>query len=112
MAERQSRIAKAQKLMQAAGVDALVLEAGSALVYFTGIRWWRSERFTGAIIPAEGEIAVVTPYFEEPSIRESLATGDDIRTWHEHENPFALISGLLQDDRGRAAIVFRVIAVD
>ena len=107
VAERQSRIAKAQKLMQAAGVDALVLEAGSALVYFTGIRWWRSERFTGAIIPAEGEIAVVTPYFEEPSIRESLAIGDDIRTWHEHENPFALISGLLQDrglKQGKIAI--------
>lgn len=107
VAERKSRIAKAQKLMQAAGVDALILEAGSALVYFTGIRWWRSERFTGAIIPAEGEVAVVTPYFEEPSIRESLAIGDDIRTWHEHENPFALISGLLRDrglKQGKIAI--------
>ena len=107
VAERKSRIAKAQKLMQVAGVDALVLEAGSALVYFTGIRWWRSERFTGAIIPAEGEVAVVTPYFEEPSIRESLAIGDDIRTWHEHENPFALISGLLRDrglKQGKIAI--------
>ncbi len=107
VAERKSRIAKAQKLMQTAGVDALVLEAGSALVYFTGIRWWRSERFTGAIIPAEGEVAVVTPYFEEPSIRESLAIGDDIRTWHEHENPFALISGLLRDrglKQGKIAI--------
>ncbi len=107
VAERKSRIAKAQQLMQAAGVDALILEAGSALVYFTGIRWWRSERFTGAIIPAEGEVAVVTPYFEEPSIRESLAIGDDIRTWHEHENPFALISGLLRDrglKQGKIAI--------
>ena len=107
VAERKSRIAKAQKLMQAAGVDALILEAGSALVYFAGIRWWRSERFTGAIIPAEGEVAVVTPYFEEPSIRESLAIGDDIRTWHEHENPFALISGLLRDrglKQGKIAI--------
>lgn len=95
--ERKSRVAKAQRLMQAAGIDALVLEAGSALVYFTGVRWWRSERFTGAIIPAAGEIAIVTPYFEEPSIRESMAFGDDVRTWHEHENPFALISGLLKD---------------
>ena len=107
VAERKSRVAKAQRLLQAAGIDALLLEAGSALVYFTGIRWWRSERFTGAIIPAEGEIAVVTPYFEEPSIRESLAFGDDIRTWHEHENPFALINGLLKDrglKQGKIAI--------
>ena len=107
VAERKSRIAKAQQLMQVAGVDALILEAGSALVYFTGIRWWRSERFTGAVIPAEGEIAVVTPYFEEPSVRESLAVGDDVRTWHEHENPFALVSGLLKErglKQGKIAI--------
>ncbi|NOX83231.1 MAG: aminopeptidase P family protein [Alphaproteobacteria bacterium] len=100
--ERKQRIAKAQQLMREAGIGALLLEAGSALVYFTGVRWWRSERFTGAIIPATGEIAVVTPYFEEPSIRETMALGDDIRTWHENENPFALIAGILKD-RGAAS---------
>jgi Xaa-Pro dipeptidase len=36
--ERKARVAKAQRLMQAAGIDALVIEAGSALVYFTGVR--------------------------------------------------------------------------
>jgi Xaa-Pro aminopeptidase len=100
--ERKRRIAKAQHLMREAGIGALLLEAGSALVYFTGVRWWRSERFTGAIIPATGEIAVVTPYFEEPSIRETMALGDDIRTWHENENPFALVAGILKD-RGAAS---------
>ena len=95
--ERKSRVAKAQHLMQAAGIDALVIEPGSSLVYFTGVRWWRSERFTGAIIPAHGEIALVTPYFEEPSVRESMTFGDDVRTWHEHENPFALVTGILKD---------------
>ncbi len=97
VAERQSRVAKAQRLMQQSGIDALLLEAGSALVYFTGVRWWRSERFTGAIIPAEGDLAFVTPYFEEPSVRESMTFGDDVRTWHEHENPFALVAGVLAD---------------
>ncbi len=95
--ERLTRIAKAQKLMQQQGVSALVLEAGSALVYFTGIRWWRSERFTGAVIPAKGDIAVITPFFEEPSIRESMSFGDDVRPWNEHENPFALVDGVLKD---------------
>jgi Xaa-Pro aminopeptidase len=99
--ERKRRIAKAQRLMREAGIGALLLEAGSSLVYFTGVRWRRSERFTGAIIPATGEIAVVTPYFEEPSIRETMAVGDDIRTWHENENPFALVAGILKD-RGAA----------
>ena len=95
--ERQHRVAKAQRLMQAQGIDALLLEAGSALVYFTGVRWWRSERFTGAILPKDGDIAFVTPYFEEPSVRESMTFGDDVRTWHEHENPFDLVAGILAD---------------
>jgi len=95
--ERMARVAKAQKLMQESGIDALLLESGSSLVYFLGVRWRRSERFTGALIPAEGEIAIVTPFFEEPSIRESMTFGDDVRTWHEHENPFALIASVLAD---------------
>lgn len=97
--ERRSRIRRAQALMEANGIDAILLEAGSALVYFTGVRWWRSERFTGALIPREGELAIVTPYFEEPSIRESLLVGDDVRTWHENENPFERVAEVL-DDRG------------
>lgn len=95
--ERQARVAKAQDLMRQQGVAALLIEAGSAMVYFTGIRWWRSERLTGVVIPAEGEIGVVTPFFEEPSIRESMTFGDDVRTWHEHENPFDLVAGILND---------------
>jgi Xaa-Pro dipeptidase len=95
--ERHARIEKAQRLMREQGIDALLVEAGSSLIYFTGVRWWRSERFTGVIIPADGELAYVTPYFEEPSVRESMAVGDDVRTWHEHENPFDLVAGILAD---------------
>ncbi|HRX38663.1 MAG: Xaa-Pro peptidase family protein [Parvularculaceae bacterium] len=95
--ERRARVEKAQRLMRANDIDALVIEPGSAMVYFAGIRWWRSERFTGVIIPREGEIAVVTPYFEEPSVRESMTFGDDVRTWNEHENPFERVAGILKD---------------
>ena len=97
VAERRARVEKAQRLMQAADIDALLLDAGSSLAYFTGIDWWRSERFTGAVVPAAGEIAIVTPHFEEPSVRESLAFGDDVRSWHEHESPYALVAGVLAD---------------
>ena len=96
-AEHQARIAKAQSLMQAQGISALVIEAGASLRYFTGIQWWRSERLTAVVIPAEGDVAVVTPHFEEPSIRESLLVGDDVRTWHEHENPHERVAGILKD---------------
>lgn len=105
--ERRRRISRAQALMCEHDIDAILLEAGSALVYFTGVRWWRSERFAGAVIPREGDVAIITPYFEEPSIRESLVVGDDVRTWHENENPFERVAQVLRDrgfESGRIGI--------
>jgi Xaa-Pro dipeptidase len=105
--ERRRRIGRAQALMREHKIDAILLEAGSALVYFTGVRWWRSERFTGAVIPRKGEVAIITPYFEEPSIRESLVVGSDVRTWHENENPFERVAQALRDrgvESGRIGI--------
>jgi Xaa-Pro dipeptidase len=95
-AERMQRIAKAQQLMRAAGSKALLVEAGSSLVYFTGVQWWRSERLTAALIPAEGEPLIVTPEFEEPSIRESLGIPAEVRVWNEHQSPTALIADWLK----------------
>jgi Xaa-Pro dipeptidase len=95
--ERLARVAKAQKLMTKLKIDAILIEPGSAMLYFSGISWWRSERLTALVIPREGEIAVVTPYFEEPSVRESMTFGGDVRTWHEHEDPFARVAGVLRD---------------
>ena len=100
--ERLARIARLQRLMVEQKIGALILESGSSLDYFTGIQWHRSERTTAAVIPAKGEIVVVTPAFEEPSIRESLAVGGDVRTWNEHESPFARLVGALRD-RGVSA---------
>lgn len=97
IAERKSRVEKAQKLMREHGLGAVLLEPGSAMLYFTGVRWRRSERLTAVVIPAEGDIAVVTPFFEEPSVRESMTFGDDVRTWHEHESPFARVVSILKD---------------
>src|SRR5262245_30938098 len=91
-AEHAARIAKLQSLMQRDKVAATLVEAGSSLEYFTGIRWWRSERTTAALIPASGQTVVVTPFFERPSIRESLQVDADVRPWHEDQSPFALIA--------------------
>ena len=100
--ERQARIAKLQRLMSAQGVGALILESGTSLEYFTGVQWRRSERTTAAVIPAKGDVVLVTPAFEEPSVRETLAVGGDVRPWDEHENPFAVMVGALRD-RGAGA---------
>ncbi len=95
--ERKARVRKAQRLMQEHDIDAILLEPGSAMLYFSGVSWWRSERLTAVVIPAAGDIAVVTPFFEEPSVRESMTFGDDVRTWHEHESPFDLVRDIVRD---------------
>src|SRR5207253_1372597 len=95
--EHSARLAKVQTAMQQRKTAALLVEAGSTLEYFTGIHWWRSERTTAAVIPAEGKVVVVTPFFEEPSIRETLKVAGDVRTWKEDESPFDLIAGALRD---------------
>jgi Xaa-Pro dipeptidase len=89
--ERRARIARVQSFMERRKVGALLVEPGSTLEYFTGIRWPRSERTTLAIIPAHGEVLVVTPAFEEPSVRETLQVGGDVRPWNEQESPFERI---------------------
>jgi Xaa-Pro dipeptidase len=105
--ERRARIAKVQALMVQRQVAAMLVEPGSTLDYFTGIRWRLSERITLAVIPARGEVVVITPSFEEPSVRENLQVAGDVRTWNEHENPFERILQGLRD-RGAASGVIAV----
>jgi Xaa-Pro dipeptidase len=95
--ERRGRIAKLQDLMQRQGVGALLVESGSSLAYFTGVKWHRSERTTAAVIPAMGEVVIVTPAFEEPSVRETLQIGGEVRPWDEADSPFERIVGVLKD---------------
>ena len=96
-AEHDARIARVQALMQQQRIAALLLEAGSSLEYFTGVRWWRSERTTAAVIPATGQAVVVTPFFEEPSVRETLKVAADVRSWREDESPFDLIAAAVRE---------------
>lgn len=96
-AERAARLAKLQELMSQQKVAAFLVEAGSSLEYFTGVKWWRSERTTAALIPAQGKTVVVTPYFEEPSIRETLQVDADVRTWKEDQSPFDLLASSLRE---------------
>jgi Xaa-Pro dipeptidase len=101
-AERRARIAKLQSLMEQRKIGALLIESGASLEYFTGIRWHRSERTTAAVIPARGEVLIVTPAFEEPSVRETLLVGGDVRPWDESDSPFAAIVQGLRDRGVRA----------
>ncbi|HZF15911.1 MAG TPA: Xaa-Pro peptidase family protein [Steroidobacteraceae bacterium] len=95
--EHVARLAKLQSLMRERKVGAFLVESGTSLEYFTGIRWRRSERITAAVVPATGGIIVVTPFFEEPSIRELLRVSAEVRPWQEDENPFDLIASALRE---------------
>ena len=89
--ELQSRIARAQTLMREQHIDALYLDTSSNLRYFTGVALNLTERLHGAVIPAHGDLAYLSPAFEEPKTRAYLRFGTDIRTWEEHEDPTALV---------------------
>ncbi|MBV8682917.1 MAG: aminopeptidase P family protein [Caulobacteraceae bacterium] len=106
-AERQSRLEKAQRLMVERGVGALLVEPGSSLEYFTGVQWRRSERTTAAVIPARGDVVIVTPFFEEPSVRETLAVPAEVRTWDEPDSPFLRLAQALHD-RGASSLPLAV----
>jgi Xaa-Pro dipeptidase len=115
-AEYLARIDRARALMGKHGVGALLIEPGASLAYFTGVQWWRSERLTAAVLPREGDIAIVTPHFEEPSVRESLGVPAEVRVWNENEDPLATVAGILRDRKVSGPIAVeetvRFFAVD
>jgi Xaa-Pro dipeptidase len=100
--ERRARIEKARRLMGEQRIDALVLEPGSSMLYFTGVSWGLSERPFVAVIPARGELAYVTPAFEEARARELIKFSDDVRIWQEDESPYRVVAQILRD-RGAGA---------
>ena len=100
--ERRARIEKARTLMRANGMAAMFLEGGSSMFYYTGVRWGNSERPFGVVIPVRGELAWVTPGFEEQRARELIKFSNDVRVWQEDESPYRVIAGILRD-RGVAS---------
>jgi Xaa-Pro dipeptidase len=91
--------------MAAEGLDALVLDSGTSLVYFTGAEWGDSERFFGAVLTREGDPAWVTPAFEKARALEQVKVGSDVRAWEEDESPYALVAAILRDRKAAAGRV-------
>jgi Xaa-Pro dipeptidase len=100
--ERSARLDRARRLMAEQKLDAMLLSGGTSLAYFSNIRWGVSERLFAMIVPAQGAPFLVCPAFEEDRAREQiarspLAASADVRTWQEHESPYARIAGGLRD---------------
>ena len=92
-----ARMDKARRLMAEYKLDGLFLEGGMNLQYFTKVNWWRSERTFGAVFSQKRDPVWVCPGFERQRAEELISKGQEIRTWEEHENPFALIAGVMKD---------------
>ena len=95
--ERKARIGKAQRLMRQSKIDAIYIEPGASMFYFTGMRWGLSERMFAVVIPARGEMAWICPKFEEERARELIKFGNDLRTWEEDESPYKRVIEVFRD---------------
>jgi Xaa-Pro dipeptidase len=93
--EHQQRIARAQAFMQAEGIAAVYLNAGTNMSYFTGTKWYASERMVGAILPARGALEYIAPGFEESTIRDFMLVEGAVNCWEEHESPYQLFIDVL-----------------
>jgi Xaa-Pro dipeptidase len=105
--ERKQRLERARQLMVDSKLDAIMVMGGTSLIYFTGIRWFMSERTFAFILPAKGDPFYVCPAFEEDRAREQIAGGlgsanAELRLWQEDESPYQLIAEGLKD-RGLAS---------
>ncbi len=84
--ELKARQEQARRYMKDNAIDAIFVEGGTTLEYYTGLKWWLSERLFAMVLPRSGEPFFVCPKFEEGRSREKLG---DVRiyTWEEHEKP-------------------------
>ena len=94
--EHLKRMAVAQAYMQAHKIDAIYLNAGTNLTYFTGMKWYASERLVGAILPVKGAVQYIAPHFEIGSLNGFKVIDGPIHGWQEHENPYGLFVDVLK----------------
>jgi Xaa-Pro dipeptidase len=90
--EFRGRITRAQQLMNdfSPKFDALFVAPGTSLYYYTGIRWWPSERLLALLIPRTGDSILICAGFEEGRLREQVRFPAEVRIWQEDESPARL----------------------
>ena len=101
------RLEKASELMKQQGIQAVYLNAGTNLYYFTGLKWRASERMVGALYTAQGELHYIAPWFEQDSLNDFMQLDGEFHGWHEHESPYQLFKTLchqLNIGEGKIAI--------
>lgn len=101
--ERKTRIEKLCAEMDKDGIGAVLIGPTASLRYFTGVNWHASERFTGALVRADGTVEYITPAFERDKVGAVIGIEGDIFTWQEEESPYRLIADRL-GNKARMAV--------
>jgi Xaa-Pro aminopeptidase len=105
------RLGRVRERMDELGVDALLLSLGADLPWVTGYEAMPLERLTMLVVPAGGDATLVVPGLEAPRV---VAQPDvfSIRPWSEHEDPVAIVAGLVSSGSpaGRLAVSDRAWA--
>jgi Xaa-Pro dipeptidase len=89
--ERHARVDKAQRLMRENKIDAIVLEGGSSMFYFTGTRGTANGRVLALVVPSKGPLCWVTP-----APHEAGAMGADMRVAQDDAQAFRLLAQSLK----------------
>ncbi len=95
--ELEQRLAKACRLIQENGLEAVYLNAGTNLYYFTGTRWHASERLVGALLTAGGDLRYIAPAFEVGTLEGFMQISAPVAAWEEHESPYDLFGTVLEE---------------
>jgi Xaa-Pro aminopeptidase len=86
------RLARVQKALTDAGIDALLVSPGSDLRYLTGYDAKPLERLTCLVVPAVGDPSLLVPRLERPAALASPVGDLDLTVvpWDETDDPYAL----------------------
>lgn len=96
--ERRARIAKAQSIMREHKMGGLVMEGGTSMYYFTGLRGGAADPLTAVVLPAKGDPVWVT------AAASAMHPPGDVRTYEPDGNPYLRITQALKD-RGAAGSI-------
>jgi len=90
--ERRARIEKARRLMHDQKIDAVFMERGSSLFYFTGTR---AAQITGLVIPAKGELSWIVPASQP--LPDDIRIGGSVAAYPDAGTPCVAVRQALKD---------------
>lgn len=99
-----ARIERTQAVMQAHGVDTLIVGPGADLIYLTGFHAHDSERLNLLILKQSGRAEVVAPFFELPVLGANASDLATIHSWNDGDDPISIATTAIGGSGGTIAV--------